>query len=1148
MSKTMTILVVLRIAACVRAQTVVVPNPSFESGTDKPEGWSLSDKGGAWENAGHTGKRCVSVTGTGSTSNYWSTTGVKLDPGKTYRVAFWVKGEETSGGCVITGPSFCSRDYSATDKWARYSFVFVVPKDLRGAYLRFGQWMVKGKVLFDDISLQEVTPVYCTEGGLSLGEGESVDGSHYKSESPLGGEGTNFARTLADFSCGFNSNRWVFGGDNSVVYRYQIGDRAQASAKVAVSVGYYQSGKCVVEVSSNGRDFVSVGEIQKMELPTLTLPGSLFPTSQVYVRLRSENARGREGDSAPGSFQVHNLSYEAELDRPASQLEGNTRYLEVARQSDVLTVRIESLGPLRPAPASRARIEIANQEATARTVKASLQLGTQVFSRSTKVEGRGKFPVEIPYELMETGELPLVLSVSEAGKEVYHATSSFTVPQLYAGNYGYRLTGAPATLGLWWCEATYKVSRERSVPKATRSEVSISAARNEYEPFQLVLHPNHRLETATVEVSDLLGPGGQRIDSENVQIDRVEYVKVTHPTDSEGVAGWWPDPLPHYRGATSVLPDQNQPLWFTVYVPESAAAGNYAGTITVSTPGASSKVPLKLHVWNFTLPRESHLRSGFGVSSANVQRYHNLSTPDEVKQVMEKYSRNFAAHRICPYTPMRPIKVQFSGRNWVGGEVVLDERHEGAQSLKIVDQNEKGVVFADYGSKVPVEVGLPYRLVWWCKAAAGQRYLLTVGQHDADGNWRPGHNRDHTRDGSGEWKREEAEIRFDEGTRFANVTLRPAVWTEDGRFTGSAWFDEVSFSRVQDGKNLLTDSGFEAKAADIKVQHDFTEFDEDAHHFLDELGYNSFALPVMGLGSGTFYERTSGELAGSKAGTLEYETVFAEYLKPIEEHLKQKGWLNKAYVYWFDEPSPQDYDFVGEGMKTLAKAAPGICKFLTVKPVKELFGNVDLWCIPVGVFSPEEAKSRQQQGEEIWWYLCCGPHSPWVGLFIDHPAIDFRMWSWMSWKWNVQGLLIWETTYWTSSAAYPREPQNPWEDPMSYVSGYGTLPGTKSFWGNGDGRLFYPPNRDVLKDRTKYLEGPVNSIRAELMREGIEDFEYFYLLKQLLEKSRSRAAAEAAKLLEIPASIIEDPTHFTKDPQPLHAHREKLARAIEQLR
>ena len=163
------------------------------------------------------------------------------------------------------------------------------------------------------------------------------------------------------------------------------------------------------------------------------------------------------------------------------------------------------------------------------------------------------------------------------------------------------------------------------------------------------------------------------------------------------------------------------------------------------------------------------------------------------------------------------------------------------------------------------------------------------------------------------------------------------------------------------------------------------------------------------------------------------------------------------------------------------------------------------------------------------------------------------MWLWMTWKWNVQGVLVWTSNYWTSSCAYPSPKiQNPWEDPMGYVSGYDRPPGYIGYWGNGDGRFLYPPNRDVAADRRKHIEGPVSSIRWEMLREGLEDYEYFWLLRDAVAHARkakvdSPALAEAEALLQIPEQIITSQTEFTRDPQPLHAHRRALAQAIERV-
>ncbi|NQT17633.1 MAG: DUF4091 domain-containing protein, partial [Planctomycetes bacterium] len=153
-----------------------------------------------------------------------------------------------------------------------------------------------------------------------------------------------------------------------------------------------------------------------------------------------------------------------------------------------------------------------------------------------------------------------------------------------------------------------------------------------------------------------------------------------------------------------------------------------------------------------------------------------------------------------------------------------------------------------------------------------------------------------------------------------------------------------------------------------------------------------------------------------------------------------------------------------------------------------------------------------------------------------------------------RGTLVWQSNYWTSSAAFPEEPQNPYEDPMGYVSGYSTPRGVKRFWGNGDGRFIYPPPAAAtpgVAGPGPVLDGPVSSIRWEMLREGIEDYECLYLLRELIGKRRGGLPpAEVEKyesLLEVPDSITKDMTTFATDPAPIYARRAAVAEAIERL-
>ena len=141
---------------------------------------------------------------------------------------------------------------------------------------------------------------------------------------------------------------------------------------------------------------------------------------------------------------------------------------------------------------------------------------------------------------------------------------------------------------------------------------------------------------------------------------------------------------------------------------------------------------------------------------------------------------------------------------------------------------------------------------------------------------------------------------------------------------------------------------------------------------------------------------------------------------------------------------------------------------------------------------------------------------------------------------------MWATTYWQT---HGNVPQNPYQDPMSYSSEPGY-----PYYGNGDGRLLYPPlaaARPDAKDRPPVIEPPVSCIRLEMLREGIEDYEFLWLLRDLIGKKRDSLTPDQVKayesLLQVPDEITATMTKFTTDPQPIYARRAAIAEAIEQL-
>lgn len=347
-----------------------------------------------------------------------------------------------------------------------------------------------------------------------------------------------------------------------------------------------------------------------------------------------------------------------------------------------------------------------------------------------------------------------------------------------------------------------------------------------------------------------------------------------------------------------------------------------------------------------------------------------------------------------------------------------------------------------------------------------------------------------------------------------------------------------------------------------RCEIDFRRYDSEMSRVLEKFHFTNFTVPGHGLGGGTFHARSEPSLNGYAVDTEQYDAMMKDYYSKLVAHLKEKDWLGKTYVYWFDEPGKHDYEFVAQGTARLRHYAPELSRMMTLmmkdrgffEEMEKIGTTLDIWC-PVSYGLDEElARERMEKGERFWWYICTGPKAPYCTLFIDHPATELRVWYLQAWERNVVGSLIWQSNYWNSETAFPDSHQNPYEDPMGYVVGYSTPSGTKQHWGNGDGRFLYPPLSAAVPGMNGgevVLEKPVSSIRWEMIREGVEDYEMLFMLRELLQSKGDSLSetqrGKAEELLRIPDTITKTLTDFTIDPRPVLQHREAIGNMIETL-
>lgn len=986
----------------------LISNPGFEAGKMTPEGWEIRGCTGEWSRGGYKGKM-ISVVGNEKSSGGWYTRCNGLISGGIYRMIFMGRQEAgTRGGCAVSGTLSINRDFHLSNDWQEYSYYFRLPDTAADEMLRVGQWQITGKYYFDNVRLYPALPVHRqSDNNIELGEGEYIKNNRYFFAPTYGWKGLNYHRPLYYFSCGFNSDRWAFSVDKELIYKFSVGNIAQTDGVCRVAMNYYVKGVLEVSVSKDMETWMQIGILNETNRAgNWQLPSTLYPSANIFVKLK---CAGKDAN-----FQVNSFEYNAALASPIPDCFGKTYFMDIIARSADMEFFLKNVDLEQKVNKWRVDFAIAykgtnKQEGLTGQCYSKVAGKPEYFSISLKEDKDGRKVSEIKSVYFNvSGSSPdefTILLKDKTAKLLFTGLIEVNTGILDDPRPGYWLSENKDVV-IWWCESGWKIGRNRGAPHKTSGSpgpIRISCARGEYESAQVVLTTltEGKLLSATAEFL----PSDGSPAAVSVSFYEVAYVPVITPTDSSTTRGLYPDPLPPLKTPLKLAARNNQPLWITVKVHEQATAGNYNGHIILKTSFGEFKLPVVLTIYDFTLPKESHLRSAFGLSTYLINRYHGLQRQEDKELVYEKYLKNFAEHRISPYSffDYHPIKITFSG--------------EGTNKQAVVD---------------------------------------------------------------------------------------------------------------------------------------FSLFDIAAEKWLDKFGFNSFRLPLKGMGGGTFHSRYPGELEGFKEGTPEHARLFKDYLSKIENHLRQRGWLEKAYTYWFDEPDKKDYEFVVEGMKRIKAAAPGIKRMLTEQPEPELIGHVDIWC----GLTPEWNKSLvgrcRKRGEEVWWYICCSPKAPYITEFIDHPGTELRLWPWQSWQYGIQGILVWETTYWTSSCVYSNKLQNPWEDPMSYVSGYDFPVGYVGYWGNGDGRFLYPPRRDPNTLTEPCLDDPINSIRWEQLRDGVEDYEYFWLLSKQCERiAKNRPAhpllKKAQALLVVPENLSAGLTKFTTDPREILIHREKIARMIEQM-
>jgi hypothetical protein len=222
-----------------------------------------------------------------------------------------------------------------------------------------------------------------------------------------------------------------------------------------------------------------------------------------------------------------------------------------------------------------------------------------------------------------------------------------------------------------------------------------------------------------------------------------------------------------------------------------------------------------------------------------------------------------------------------------------------------------------------------------------------------------------------------------------------------------------------------------------------------------------------------------------------------------ERHLKNRKWPVLPYSWVVDEPNHTHFKMIQALSKISNKYAPSIPFMVTVhkNPVPDAI---------VGIYTMRyDRLSRNIYGgfiknkQNFWLYCCTYPGKPYAGLKLMQSGVDHLLAGWLCWRFNAAGFLYWSSNVWSRGS---------WA-----AKNYNLKPLKKGYLGGnaswGDGILFYPGT-----------DGPLDSLRVELLRLGIEDYEWLHILEALIQKCHSKGikvSKQIQKLTDVSDLIKE---------------------------
>lgn len=246
-------------------------------------------------------------------------------------------------------------------------------------------------------------------------------------------------------------------------------------------------------------------------------------------------------------------------------------------------------------------------------------------------------------------------------------------------------------------------------------------------------------------------------------------------------------------------------------------------------------------------------------------------------------------------------------------------------------------------------------------------------------------------------------------------------------------------------------------------------------------------------------------------------------LAALEKTIRRRGWQDRFLVAICDEPFVHHEESYAKVVERVHQVAPSVRCVEAVET--EYLGKLDVY-VPklshLNLWYPRFDRLRRE-GAEIWFYTCCHPVGRYPNRFLDQSLLKVRVLHWLNYLYDLKGYLHWGLNHYGTDAPYTQE-------------------GISKGLPLGDRAIVYPGK-----------DGLLGSLRFSAQRDGLQDYEYLWMLEHRLQKIKQRIGKDALWLdpgqrsLELCRRVTWSFCGYTRDPNVLLDTRRTIAEEIESL-